>query len=60
MADGRPVFCDGNIGTNRIFDGSNLYVTAAKVPDIEASQRTGTLWRVETDARGPELLPRRL
>jgi hypothetical protein len=28
-------------------------VTATKVPEIEASQRTGTLWAVETDADGP-------
>jgi gluconolactonase len=46
--------------TNCTFDGSSLYVTATKVPDIEASQRTGTLWRVETGARGLELLPGRL
>jgi gluconolactonase len=50
----------GEHTTNCIFDGSDLYVTATKVPDIEASQRTGSLWRVETDARGLELLPGRL
>ena len=38
--------------TNCIFDGSVLYVTATKVPDIEASQRTGSFWRVQTDATG--------
>jgi gluconolactonase len=46
--------------TNCIFDGSVLYVTATKVPDIEASQRTGSLWRVQTDATGLELIPGRL
>ncbi|MHB8504290.1 MAG: SMP-30/gluconolactonase/LRE family protein [Acidimicrobiales bacterium] len=50
----------GECATNCIFDGSTLYVTATKVPDIEASQRTGTLWRVETDATGLPLLPGRL
>ena len=43
--------------TNCFFDGSVLYVTATKVPDIEASQRTGTFWRVQTDATGLPLLP---
>ena len=46
--------------TNCFFDGSVLYVTATKVPDIEASQRTGTFWRVQTDATGLPLLPGRL
>jgi sugar lactone lactonase YvrE len=46
--------------TNCIFDGSVLYVTATKVPDIEASQRTGSLWRVQTDATGLDLIPGRL
>jgi len=50
----------GEHATNCIFDGSVLYVTATKVPDIEASQRTGSLWRVETDATGLELIPGRL
>jgi gluconolactonase len=50
----------GEHATNCTFNGSDLYVTATKVPDIEASQRTGTLWRVETDARGLELLPGQL
>jgi len=46
--------------TNCIFDGSVLYVTATKVPDIEASQRTGSLWRVQTDATGLDLIPGQL
>jgi sugar lactone lactonase YvrE len=46
--------------TNCIFDGSVLYVTATKVPDIEASQRTGSLWRVQTDAIGLDLIPGQL
>jgi gluconolactonase len=50
----------GEHATNCIFDGSVLYVTATKVPDIEASQRTGTFWRVQTDAVGLPLLPGRL
>jgi gluconolactonase len=47
----------GEHATNCTFDGSALYVTATKVPDIEASQRTGTFWRVDTDATGLDLLP---
>lgn len=47
----------GEHATNCIFDGSSLYVTATKVPDIHADQRTGTFWRVETDASGLPLLP---
>ena len=47
----------GEHATNCIFDGSVLYVTATHVPDIEASQRTGTFWRVETDATGLDLIP---
>ena len=43
----------GEHATNCIFDGSTLYVTATRSADIEASQRTGTLWAVETDASGP-------
>ena len=31
----------GEHATNCIFDGSELYVTATQVADIEASQRTG-------------------
>jgi gluconolactonase len=46
--------------TNCAFDGSVLYVTATKVPDIEASERTGSFWRVETDATGLDLIPGRL
>jgi len=42
----------GNNATNCIFDGPTLYVTATHVAEIEASQRTGTLWAVETDATG--------
>jgi gluconolactonase len=47
----------GEHATNCIFDGSGLYVTATKVPDLDANQRTGTFWRVETDATGLPLLP---
>ena len=48
----------GEFATNCIFAGSTLYVTATHTGDIEASQRTGTLWAVETDATGPlPLLP---
>ena len=50
----------GEHTTNCIFDGSVLYVTATKVPDIEASQRTGSLWRIQTDATGLDLIPGRL
>ena len=50
----------GEHATNCAFDGSDLYVTATREADIEASQRTGTLWRVETDATGLELIPGRL
>ena len=50
----------GEHATNCIFDGSLLYVTATKVPDIEASQRTGSFWRVQTDATGLPLIPGRL
>jgi gluconolactonase len=42
----------GEHATNCIFDGSDLYVTATREADIEASQRTGTFWRVETDTTG--------
>ena len=48
----------GEHATNCAFDGRTLYVTATKVAEIEASQRTGTLWAVDTDADGPlPLLP---
>jgi len=50
----------GEHATNCIFDGSVLWVTATKVAEIEASQRTGTLWRIETDATGLPLLPGKL
>ena len=50
----------GEHATNCIFAGSTLYVTATKVPDIEASQRTGTFWRVETGVGGLDLIPGRL
>ena len=50
----------GEHATNCIFAGSTLYVTATRVPEIEASQRTGTFWRVETDAVGLDLIPGRL
>lgn len=46
--------------TNVVFDGSALYVTATRTPDIEASERTGSFWRVETDATGLALLPGQL
>jgi len=42
--------------TNVVFDGSVLYVTATRTPDIEASERTGSFWRVETDAVGAGLI----
>ncbi len=47
----------GEHATNCTFDGSDLYVTATREADIEASQRTGTLWRIATDAVGLELIP---
>jgi gluconolactonase len=47
----------GEHATNCIFDSSALYVTATKVADIHADQRTGTFWRVETDATGLPLIP---
>ena len=50
----------GQHATNCIFDGSTLYVTATHTADIEASQRTGTFWRVATDATGLDLIPGRL
>jgi gluconolactonase len=47
--------------TNCIFDGPSLYVTATKVSEIHADQRTGTFWRVDTDASGGlPLVPGRL
>jgi gluconolactonase len=50
----------GEHATNCIFAGSTMYVTATRVAEIEASQRTGTFWRVETDAVGLDLIPGRL
>jgi sugar lactone lactonase YvrE len=51
----------GEHATNCIFDGPALYVTATREPDIEASARTGTFWRVDTDASGGlDLIPGRL
>ena len=50
----------GEHTTNCVFDGSVLYVTATREVGIEASQRTGTFWRVQTDATGLPLLPGRL
>lgn len=51
----------GEHATNCAFDGPGLYVTATQVADIEASQRTGTFWRVPTNAAGGlPLIPGRL
>ena len=50
----------GECATNCIFDGPTLYVTATKVADIHADQRTGTFWSVETDATGLPLIPGKL
>jgi gluconolactonase len=50
----------GEHATNCIFAGSTLYVTATKVAEIHADQRTGTFWSVETDATGLPLLPGKL
>jgi gluconolactonase len=47
----------GEHATNCIFDESTLYVTATRVAEIHADQRTGTFWSVETDAEGLPLLP---
>jgi gluconolactonase len=46
----------GEHATNCIFDGTDLYVTATKVADIEASQRTGTFWRVQAGVTGLPLI----
>jgi sugar lactone lactonase YvrE len=46
----------GEHATNCIFDGTDLYVTATKVADIEASQRTGTFWRVQVGTTGLPLI----
>ena len=51
----------GEHATNCAFDGGALYVTATRSADIEASERTGTFWRVDTDATGGlELIPGQL
>jgi gluconolactonase len=50
----------GEHATNCIFAGSMLYVTCTKVADIHADERTGTFWRVETDATGLPLIPGQL
>jgi gluconolactonase len=50
----------GEHATNCAFAGSTLYVTATATGDIHADGRTGTFWRVETDAMGLPLLPGRL
>ena len=48
----------GEFATNCAFAGPRLYVTATRSAEIEASQRTGTFWAVETDATGGiELFP---
>lgn len=47
----------GEYATNCAFGGSTLYVTATRAVDIEASQRTGTLWAIETDTSGLPLFP---
>jgi sugar lactone lactonase YvrE len=63
ISPGGEVLTEISLGvhaTNCIFDGPALYVTATRVPDIEASARTGTFWRVETDATGLDLIPGRL
>ena len=50
----------GENATNCIFDGSTLYVTATAVADLDADQRTGTFWRVDTEATGLPLIPGKL
>lgn len=50
----------GEHATNCVFGGPDLYVTATREAGIEASQRTGTFWRVETDTTGLELIPGQL
>ena len=46
----------GEHATNCAFDGSALYVAATRSADIEASQRTGSFWRVDTDTTGLDLI----
>jgi sugar lactone lactonase YvrE len=50
----------GGHATNCAFGGQDLFGTATREADIEASQPTGTFWRVETDATGLDLVPGRL
>jgi gluconolactonase len=50
----------GEHATNCIFADQTLYVTATRVAEIEASARTGTFWRVDTDATGLALIPGKL
>jgi gluconolactonase len=50
----------GEHATNCFFDGSTLYVTATRTPELEASERTGSLWAVPTDATGLDLIPGQL
>jgi gluconolactonase len=50
----------GEHATNCLFDGSVLYVTATRSADIEASERTGSFWRVETSTTGLDLIPGQL
>jgi gluconolactonase len=47
----------GEYPTNCIFAGSDLYVTATHDIGIDASRRSGTLWRVVTNATGLDLIP---
>jgi gluconolactonase len=46
----------GEHATNCAFDGSALYVAATRSADIEASERTGSFWRVDTDTTGLDLI----
>ena len=46
----------GEHATNCAFDGSALYVAATRSADIEASERTGSFWRVDTDTSGLNLI----
>jgi sugar lactone lactonase YvrE len=50
----------GEHATNCLFRGTELFVTATQVADIEASQRTGSLWVVETGVTGLPLIPGQL
>ena len=57
----RKAFFGGRFRRTAIFDGPALYVTATKVAEIHADQRTGSFWRVDTDASGGlPLLPGKL